>query len=254
MEALRELGAAWDVRAAASVWVAGLWSASWAWRPALTGALLARAVPEHESQPYRSSTSCRVCGTDAPAVLASADAWYRRHTAGVPIDGDVPWHVPALEELADQPRPAPSEHDRWLLRAVLTVLRALPDGNRLLDTTAVHAYGSVLEELALVGVVATAEHPGLAERWSDCVERDQRPNDRIEVQAPLAWWRSSDGLRPARGLRGLRHHGRRLRRAPPDAGPRARFDAGGGRRKAGQGTEPPRHDSAIRRHGAGVRR
>ncbi|QYN25111.1 hypothetical protein [Amycolatopsis sp. DSM 110486] len=32
-------------------------------------------------------------------------------------------------------------------------------------------------------------------RWSDYVERDQRPNDRIEVQGPLAWWRSSDGLR-----------------------------------------------------------
>ncbi|MEV0065026.1 hypothetical protein [Amycolatopsis sp. NPDC050768] len=32
-------------------------------------------------------------------------------------------------------------------------------------------------------------------RWSDYVERDQRPNDRVEVQGPLAWWRSSDGLR-----------------------------------------------------------
>ncbi|MEV6903788.1 hypothetical protein [Amycolatopsis sp. NPDC051372] len=90
---------------------------------------------------------------------------------------------------------------------MLTVLRTLPDGkgygaartelkrHRLLDTTAVHAYGSVLEELALVGVVATAEHPGLVRRWSDYVERDQRPSDRVEVQAPPAWWRSSDGLR-----------------------------------------------------------
>ncbi|WIX79730.1 hypothetical protein QRX50_02710 [Amycolatopsis carbonis] len=140
-------------------------------------------------------------------MLAPTDAWYRRHTEGAPIDGDVPGHVLALEELAGQPRPVPSEHDRWLLRAVLTVLRTLPAGkgygaartelkrHRLLDTTSVHAYGSVLEELALVGVVATADHPGLVRRWSDYVERDQRPNDRIEVQGPLAWWRSSEGLR-----------------------------------------------------------
>ncbi|MET7992993.1 hypothetical protein ABZU76_19080 [Amycolatopsis sp. NPDC005232] len=67
--------------------------------------------------------------------------------------------------------------------------------HRLLDTTSVRAYGSVLEELALVGVVATAGHPGLMRRWSDYVERDQRPNDRVGVQGPLAWWRSSDGLR-----------------------------------------------------------
>ncbi|MEV8608759.1 hypothetical protein AB0383_12630 [Amycolatopsis sp. NPDC051373] len=119
----------------------------------------------------------------------------------------MPEHVLALEELAGQPRPVPSEHDRWVLRAMLTVLRTLPDGkgygaartelkrHRLLDTTAVHAYGSVLEELALVGVVATAEHPGLVRRWSDYVERDQRPSDRVVVQAPPAWWRSSDGLR-----------------------------------------------------------
>lgn len=204
---LRELGAAWDPTDAAAVWVAGLWSASWAWRPALTGALLARGLPEHESVPYPGSDVCRVCGTKALPVLAPTDAWYRRHTEGAPIDGDVPGHVLALEELTGQPQPVPSEHDRWVLRAVLTVLRTLPAGkgygvarmelkrHRLLGTTAVHAYGGLLEELALVGVVATADHPGLARRWSDYVERDQRPNDRVEVQGPLAWWRSSDGLR-----------------------------------------------------------
>ncbi|WP_326568351.1 hypothetical protein VSH64_42395 [Amycolatopsis rhabdoformis] len=204
---LRTLGAEWELGAAASAWVAGLWSASWAWRPALTGVLLARELPEHDAVPYRTSSTCRVCGTDAKPALAPTDAWYRRHTGGVPIDGDVPGYVLALEELSGRPRPVPSEYDRWVLRAVLTVLRTLPADKRysaaraelkrlrLLDTTAVHAYGSVLEELALVGVVATAEHPGLVERWSDYVERDQRPNERVEVQAPLAWWQSSDGLR-----------------------------------------------------------
>ncbi|MEV8608758.1 hypothetical protein AB0383_12625 [Amycolatopsis sp. NPDC051373] len=71
---LRALGTAWDVRDSASVWVAGLW----AWRPALTGVLLARGLPEHESVPYRGPAVCRVCGTKPSPVLAQTEEWFRR--------------------------------------------------------------------------------------------------------------------------------------------------------------------------------
>ncbi len=46
----------------------------------------------------------------------------------------------------------------------------------------------VLEALALIGVLAPQDRPGMAERFTSYRERDQRPNVRVEVQAPLAWW------------------------------------------------------------------
>jgi hypothetical protein len=205
--ALRVAGEPWDLPAAADAWVAGLWSAPWSWRSALTGHLLAATLPEHTADPYAGSDSCRTCGTRRTGAIATTDHWQSRLLNGAPIDGGVPEHVLALDLLAGQPRPAPTEHDRWTLRAVLTVLRGLPDGkrysaarselkrHRLLDASSPYAYGSLLEELALTGVLATAEHPGLAVRWSDFVERDQRPSVRVEVPGPLAWWSSDDGLR-----------------------------------------------------------
>lgn len=229
---LRRLGAGWTLPDAASVWVAGLWSAPWAWRPALTGALLAARLPDHSVTPYgggaldgahtvdgraappsdapldRAATSpCRVCGMPGTSTVAVTGAWALRHLEGSPIDGDVVGHVLALTELEGAVRPEPTEHDLWTFRALLTVLRTLPEKTsqskaraalkkaHLLDTVSPHAAGSVLEELALVGVVATASRPGLVERWSDYSERDERPSVRVEVQAPLAWWSSTDGLR-----------------------------------------------------------
>ncbi|GAA4626566.1 hypothetical protein [Cellulomonas oligotrophica] len=207
LAALRDAGRTWDLPGAAAAWTAGLWSAPWTWRSALTGHLLATTLPGHAYDPYPSGSPCRVCGAAAEGALAATAEHVLRLGGGAPIDGAVPEHALALAGLADLPRPEPTEHDRWTLRAVLTVLRALPPGTRyaaartaltrarLLDTSAPHAYGAVLEELALVGAVAPTAHPGLAVRWSDYAERDRRPSVRVEVQAPLAWWSSSDGLR-----------------------------------------------------------
>ncbi|WP_456819188.1 hypothetical protein [Cellulomonas sp. URHB0016] len=205
--ALHAAGRGWDVPSAADVWVAGLWSAPWWWRTALTGHLLASTLPAHEAVRYGGSDSCRICGTRTAGAVATTGHLLSSLTNGAPIDGAVPEHALGLDHLAGQPRPVPTEHDRWTLRAVLTVLRGMPDGkrysaarselkrHRLLDATPPYAYGAVLEELGLVGVLATEAHPGLVTRWSDFVERDQRPSVRVEVPGPLAWWTSAEGLR-----------------------------------------------------------
>ncbi|RMI12515.1 hypothetical protein [Cellulomonas triticagri] len=206
--ALRDLAATWTLPEAADAWVAGLWSAPFGWRAALTGTALGRVLPVHDAHPYSAASSvCRVCGHQPDQVHDTAEERWLRHTEGVPVDGDVADHVLALEDLAGHPRPVPTEYDRWALRAVLTILRTLPAGTRpskardalkraaLLPTTKPFAYGSLLEELALVGVVATAERPGMVEQWTTYAERDERPSVRVEVQAPLAWWDASHGLR-----------------------------------------------------------
>jgi hypothetical protein len=53
----------------------------------------------------------------------------------------------------------------------------------------------LLESLALIGILATKEHPGMVSAFTTYRERDWRPNVRVEAQAPLARWDSSCGLR-----------------------------------------------------------
>jgi hypothetical protein len=206
--ALRSLATTWTLREAADAWVAGLWSAPFGWRGALTGVVLGQAVPVHDADRYTGSAdTCRVCGHREAHAVDVADARWSWHTQGAPIDGDVTGHALLLQDLAGHPSPEPTEYDVWALRALLTVLRTLPDRTRpskardalkaarLLPASTAWPYQAVLEELALVGVVATAERPGMVERWTTYAERDQRPSVRVEVQAPLAWWSSDRGLR-----------------------------------------------------------
>ena len=204
---LRGLAADWTLRDAADAWVAGLWSAPFGWRTALTGKVIGAVVPDHAMTPYGGSAStCTECGQDGSG-LNGAEQWALRHHDGAPIDAHIPEHVHTLEGFSGQERPAPTEYDLWALRAVLTVIRALPPATRysqardalkkaaILPTSKVWAYQSLLEELALVGILASDEHPGMLTRWSSYAERDRRPNVRVEVQAPLAWWDSSVGIR-----------------------------------------------------------
>ncbi|MBW0254183.1 hypothetical protein [Cellulomonas sp. PS-H5] len=206
--ALRAHAARWSLQDAASAWAAGLWSAPFGWRSALTGVAVGSVLPVHPAEPYSATSDvCRVCGHREGHGLDVAEERWQRHTQGAPIDGAVAEHVLALDDLAGHPRPEPTDYDVWALRALLTTLRTLPPRTRppkardalkrtgVLPTSSAWAYQSVLEELALVGVVATAVRPGMVERWTTYAERDQRPSVRVEVQAPLAWWDSDHGLR-----------------------------------------------------------
>ena len=123
------------------------------------------------------------------------------------MDGDPFGQVLALRELSTaQELPIPNEYDRWTFRAVLTVLRELPPKTRyskvatalkkerLLPTQKEYAYRDLLETLALIGILDTPEHPGMITQFTTYIQRDERPNVQVEVQAPLAWWDSSVGI------------------------------------------------------------
>ena len=57
----------------------------------------------------------------------------------------------------------------------------------------------MLEDLALIGVLAPTDRPGMWEKFTSYRERDQRPTVRVEVQAPLAWWDTTVGDGGIRG-------------------------------------------------------
>lgn len=200
---LRARAHTWTDAQAAEAFVAGLWSAPAAWRSALPAALIARQLPEHEFTPWggHASDLCEVCGFH-PLPVQIIDQWAFRLLEGTPLDGDPAAYAQTLGWFGEQ-RPVASEYDRWALGAIIAVLHTLPAGTRY--STAANAINNaailrgsrtaakVLEDLALCGVLASPEHPGMYERFSSYRERDARPNVRVEVQAPLAWWDTSVG-------------------------------------------------------------
>jgi hypothetical protein len=207
---LRTLTAGWTVTEAASEFVASLWSAPFAWRSVLPAKAIIAVMPEHGFEPYSASSkgTCGVCGFQVTAQDV-AWQWLTRMTAGTPLDGQPGGYLLVLRRLSSLGRPQPTDYDKWIFRAVLTVLRELPPKTRyskaipelkkagLLPSTSRYVYGNLLEVLGLLGVLDTAEHPGMATRFTTYRERDQRPSARVEVQAPLAWWDSSVGVNEA---------------------------------------------------------
>lgn len=210
LDELHRLAQTWTMREAADAFLAGLWSAPFLWRCALPARLISSVMPPHPFTPYGGSKdTCMICGFRERAVDATEN-WYHRMTGGAPPDGDPVGYVLALREMEQAgKRPVPTEYDRWVFRAILTVIRCAPPGTRyakirdmlhrekLLPTSGQYVYGSLLESLALSGLLDTADYPGMATCFTTYVKRDERPSVRVEVQAPLAWWNSSVGINSA---------------------------------------------------------
>lgn len=207
LKEFRQLADAWTVEEAASAFVAGLWSAPFLWQSALTGKLIATVMPEHPSTPYAGSTHvCTICGFQNQSIDATFK-WYLNYISGTPLDGEPVGHVLALREMATMDeKPTPTDYDCWTFRAILTVLRNLPPKTRyskarealekenLLPTKNKWVYNTLLETLGLIGLLDTKDHPGMATSFTSYVQRELRPNTRVEPQAPLAWWDSSIGI------------------------------------------------------------
>lgn len=207
LEEFYRLAGTWTLQEAAGAFIAGLWSAPFLWQSALTAKLISMVMPPHEHIPYgNSKTTCAVCGYVEHDIDVEKE-WYFRMLTGTPLDGEPIGHVLALREMERiGNRPVPTEFDWWTFRAILTVIRSMPPKSRyskvrdvlwkerLLPTSQKGAYGSLLEALALIGILDTKDYPGMAVRFTDYRTRDNRPNVRVEVQAPLAWWDSSVGI------------------------------------------------------------
>ncbi|WP_353115883.1 hypothetical protein [Microbacterium sp.] len=202
-----EAGAArWTVDEAADAFTASLWSAPGAWRSMLPAVLFARAMPAHELMPWSEDSAelCAVCGWRA-GRRQLVEEWASRMSGTTPLDGD-PAAAGFALRAAGEGRPSATESDRWMLGAVRAVIKDLPPQTRHARAAAairsaklfpLDRYEAVgfLETLALIGVLAPPERPGLAERFTTYRERDQRPNVRVEPQAPLAWWDTGVGDR-----------------------------------------------------------
>ncbi|GEA86891.1 hypothetical protein [Cellulomonas cellasea] len=201
---LRTRARAVDEHAAADAFVASLGSAPVRWRALLPATVLGSTLPGH-AHDGRADRTCDVCFVDPTVTVDTTDAWRSRRTSGSPLPGDVVGYVLALRD-APAPWPRPTPHDVWTLHEVFRTLRELPPGTRpgaaakavhrerLLPGRPQHAVTSLLEDLALLGVLQTPEHPGLLTRFTTARERDRRPSVRVEVSAPLGFWTAEHGV------------------------------------------------------------
>ncbi|WP_326552634.1 hypothetical protein [Micromonospora sp. NBC_01813] len=201
--ALRRLAAAVPERAAADAFVAGLGSASRNWQALLPAWALGTTMPEHPGP--TGDRPCDVCFLTAQTTVDTTLAWWQRATSGSPLPGDVCGYLLALES-ATTPPPVPQPHDVWVLHEILDIVRSLPPTTRagaaaqalrtagLLPGADKWTYRSLLEDLAFVGVLQTPEHPGMLTAFTTARQRDRRPSVRVEVDAPLAFWRAADGV------------------------------------------------------------
>lgn len=204
---LHRLADIWTLHDAANAFVAGLWSAPFLWQCALPAKLLSLVIPPHEHTPYGNSVgTCAVCGFKDGAI-DQVYLWSQRMTVGAPLDGEPVGYVMALREMEKMGKPpVPTEYDLWTFRAILTVIRQMPPKSRyskvrdvlhrekLLPASSKYKCSSLLEILALTGILDTEAYPGMATEFTTYRKRDERPNVRVEVQAPLAWWDSSVGI------------------------------------------------------------
>jgi len=209
---LRELAARVDLTQAAGAFVTSLSSVDLSWQAVLPAACLGLAMPAHEFLPMsQSNPICRVCFHDARGAPDLTERALFRSTQGTGWGSDGPVEaVAALEFALAQPDwPRPGEHDAWTFHSLLELLAGLPAGSRysvarkelkaakLLSANTVYRCESTLEALSFISVIENAAHPGLFTGWTSAVERDQRPNIRVEVPAPLAWWSADDGINTA---------------------------------------------------------
>ncbi|QWF15925.1 hypothetical protein [Lysobacter capsici] len=209
---LRALAARIDLDKAAEAFVTSLTRADLSWQSVLPAACLGLAMPAHEFEPMsETNPTCRLCFHDARSPHDLTERALFRSIQGTgwgsygPVEA-----VAALEFALAQPAwPQPSEHDAWTFHSVLELLAGLLAGSRysvarkqlkaarLLSANTVYRCESTLEALSFISVIENAEHPGLLTAWTSAVERDQRPNIRVEVPAPLAWWSADDGINTA---------------------------------------------------------
>lgn len=204
---LKKFSKQWTIKEASDAFIASLWSAPIIWRSLLTGKLIADSIQEHNYTPYSSSNTCRICGIKENSNIDRSLEWYFLMTNGTSLDGDLFGHLVAMEELSNEKiLPKPNDYDLWVFRKMLTVIRLLPDKARyskaaeflkkenLLPSKKLYLYKNLLESLAIIGILDTNDYPGMATSYTTYEKRDMRPNTKVEVQAPLAWWDSNIGI------------------------------------------------------------
>lgn len=162
----------------------------------LEAALLANTLPSHSHR----GELCGVCGLSGQVEWCAAERFFLWHEAGSGIPGDLEWAVCAIEP--PEWSGAPAEVGRAILQHALLAIDALPAtaaAGKAVEAVARLGFSrpaarSLVETLAFGGVLEAPPHRGLATGFVSFLDRDRRPSTRVEWDAPLGFWRGSNGV------------------------------------------------------------
>ncbi|MBK8470377.1 MAG: hypothetical protein WAR57_07395 [Candidatus Phosphoribacter sp.] len=198
--AARAAVAATDLDDVAQAFLSSLTSRRLDLRSALGSFAVARHLPDHPYTPGADSKRCHVCDLypDVEAVDPNVLNFERFKWGGVAHD-ELTYLTLDLELFARAPRLSPSPADisagRELLDALRTASPAATVAQLARTLTALRGNKddrrSLLEILALSGILTAPGHPGFREGFIDAADREPAPGD---TAYPACWWRGADGV------------------------------------------------------------
>ncbi|MCE9668106.1 hypothetical protein LY474_09800 [Myxococcus stipitatus] len=217
VKAVLSSGRGWSVEAGSQAFVSSLGGEEAPHGCFLEAVLLAHAMPPHAldaPDPKSPTAWCRVCGLSPEETFEPSRFFLDWHRNGSGVPGTMDWMLVALAQRAEWGARTPTPRARALLARTLAVLDGLPpEASPSAAFEAVRGLGfsqgaarSLVETLAFVGVLEAPPHVGMATRFVSFAEREQRPTVRVEVDAPLGFWRGRHGVqwKNAEVLFGLR--------------------------------------------------
>lgn len=199
---LRALARKADRRAIAGAFLASLGGQPGRWRAPICALAAAERVPAHRYRAFSAAnTACRECGIEPNETLDPDDVSERDEL----LPGDLPRAMQVLAWTRTGAPPVPTATDAERFTRLLALVGKLPANARygqLADAIrkaklvpgTTYEVRSVVETLAACGILETPQHPGFTTAWTSFAARQDRPNVRVEVDPPLAFWTAGHGV------------------------------------------------------------
>ena len=187
----------------AAAFVASLGSRHVAARSALGSLASARHLGPHAFEPW--SATCGECGIYPAPRPANLDVLsFERHKWGGVRHGDPVYAWFDLDIFARSERPQETSRDIDILNELVNAARQADPEDRPADLERAIApllpsskdeRRTLLGILALCGVLAAPDHPGLLTEWVPYSERQPPPKpSKNDWLYPMFWWRGSIGV------------------------------------------------------------
>lgn len=198
------------VRMVADAFVAALTSAPKRWLSVLPATALGLSMPEHENvNEYYKDGTCKICFFNEKLkkdlIQFTLDAAVSGTGWGEfsPLDALLTLKLANATPIEDWPKP--TDVDIWNFFQLIDHIKNLKNNERYSSLTQqiksnhwltgpLHHIQEVLVCLSVIGILEHDDYPGLMTAWTTAHRRDNRPNVRVEVPAPLAWWSGDMGI------------------------------------------------------------
>ncbi len=199
---LREVAACTSSQTVANAFLCSLSTRRLDWRSALGSYSIAQGMPDHKQTP--GEHQCNICGLYAGKSEHDLNVLnFERFKWGGVRHANPVYALLDLQLLADDPAPSPTIEDHRILGEIVAAAAAVPPAvtSAALQSHLAGIFKSNKSErdqliaiLGIAGVLATAEHPGFADRFVPYACRSIPNRHFVDMAYPACWWTGRDGV------------------------------------------------------------